>query len=602
MYVGNGGSGIVNVSTGATMNLGSLQVGVTNGTAGTGTVTVDGAGTSTPTVTTSGATLIGNGGTGALSILNHGIYNAGGFINLYASGGNASLNVSGAFAKVNITGVASLLQIGVAADSTNTASAIVQNGGSINFDPTVQGPTGTALYVGGTSNGSLTITGAGLSVSISHDVVIGRNFLGTGSVGTLSLVNNGTLIINGAQKIYLGGSLDGETFHGGTGIINFGSITGTSGAANASGTLSFTGNMLLEGNSQINFNNIASDTTTLAANILNDFAGATLALSKVGGGTAILSGNNNYAGATTVSVGTLQAGSTTGFSANSDFAVNGILNLAGFSNTVGSLAGSGTVTTGTAATLTVGVDGATTAFSGVLQNGAGTLALTKAGTGTLTLSGNNSYSGVTTVNAGGTLQAGSTTGLSSSSAFTVNGSLNLGGNSNTIGSLAGNGTVSDTGLAATLTAGGNNASTIFSGVLQDGTGPGTLALTKTGTGTFTLAGTNTYSGGTNFNVGILAVSNDNNLGTGTLTFNGGTLETTGSITSSKTVALTGGGTFLTDLGTTSSLNGTISGAGPLTKSGTGTLTLTGTNLYSGGTNFNSGVLAVGNDSNPAAGR
>ena len=47
-----------------------------------------------------------------------------------------------------------------------------------------------------------------------------------------------------------------------------------------------------------------------------------------------------------------------------------------------------------------------TTFSGTLQNGGGTVALTKSGTGTLTLSGTNTYTGATTVNAG-TLQAGS---------------------------------------------------------------------------------------------------------------------------------------------------------------------------------------------------
>ena len=57
-----------------------------------------------------------------------------------------------------------------------------------------------------------------------------------------------------------------------------------------------------------------------------------------------LSGNNTYSGVTTVSAGTLQAGSVTGLSAASDFTVNAILNLNGFSNSIGSLAGTGTVT------------------------------------------------------------------------------------------------------------------------------------------------------------------------------------------------------------------------------------------------------------------
>ena len=94
----------------------------------------------------------------------------------------------------------------------------------------------------------------------------------------------------------------------------------------------------------------------------------TLGLNKIGAGTLTLSGTSTYTGATTVGVGTLLAGSTTAFSANSDFTVTGILDLGGFANSIGSLAGSGTVTdTGAAATLTAGGDGTSTTFSGVLQ-------------------------------------------------------------------------------------------------------------------------------------------------------------------------------------------------------------------------------------------
>ena len=125
-------------------------------------------------------------------------------------------------------------------------------------------------------------------------------------------------------------------------------------------------------------------------------------------------------------------------------------------------------------------------------------------------------------------------------------------------------------------------------------GPG--SLTKDGLGTLVLTGPNTYSGGTNFNGGIVAVNSDSNLGTGPLSFNGGGLEALaagGGITTSKAITLNaGGGTVFADAGTISTFSAAISGAGSLTKNGLGTLNLTGENLYPGGTVLNAGTLTV----------
>jgi autotransporter-associated beta strand protein len=150
--------------------------------------------------------------------------------------------------------------------------------------------------------------------------------------------------------------------------------------------------------------------------------------------------------------------------------------------TIGSLAGvTGTTVTLNANTLTTGVDNTSTTFSGAAS---GTGGLTKAGAGTMTLDGANTYTGATTID-GGTLTVSGGTALANASAVVVNaaGTFNLNG-SEEVGSLAGAGNVMLN--ANTLTAGGDNTSTTFSGVAS-----GTGGLTKVGSGTMTLSGTNT---------------------------------------------------------------------------------------------------------------
>ena len=94
-----------------------------------------------------------------------------------------------------------------------------------------------------------------------------------------------------------------------------------------------------------------------------------------------------------------------------------------------------------AATLTVTGGGF---YTGNIQDGSGTVALTVAGAGqTLTLSGNDTFSGATTINNGDTLKAGSTTALSAASNVSDSGTLNMGGFSGSIGALTGGGAVTN---------------------------------------------------------------------------------------------------------------------------------------------------------------
>src|SRR5262249_2139510 len=116
-------------------------------------------------------------------------------------------------------------------------------------------------------------------------------------------------------------------------------------------------------------------------------------LTKAGAGTMALSGLNTYSGATNVSLGTLKLGASNVIpdgAGKGNVTVDGTLDMNDFSETINGLSGSGFVDNvagvGTS-TLTVGNNNATSTFSGKLQNTSGTLALTKQGTGTLTLSG-----------------------------------------------------------------------------------------------------------------------------------------------------------------------------------------------------------------------
>jgi outer membrane autotransporter protein len=171
---------------------------------------------------------------------------------------------------------------------------------------------------------------------------------------------------------------------------------------------------------------------------------------KTGLGTLTLAGNSTYSGATIVNMGTLQAGVTNAFSSNSSYNVasGATLDLNGFNQTIGSLAGAGRTILGSA-TLTAGGDNTSTVFSGMLTGAGG--GLVKTGAGTLTLTGTSDYTGATTVSQGMLILNGSI-----ASAVTVNSGGTLGG-SGTVGgvSFMSGGTASPGNSIGTLNVNGN---------------------------------------------------------------------------------------------------------------------------------------------------
>ena len=136
----------------------------------------------------------------------------------------------------------------------------------------------------------------------------------------------------------------------------------------------------------------------------------------------------------------------------------------------------------------------------------GSAGLTKQGSGLLIVNNTNTYSGLTNVSAG-TLQLGNVAAIPHGAGMgnvNVDGVLDLNGLSPTFNALSGAGTVaSSVSGAINLTLGDGDASGVFNGALQDGSG--TIALTKIGAGVQTMGGTNSYSGGTTISSGVLSI-------------------------------------------------------------------------------------------------
>ena len=298
-------------------------------------------------------------------------------------------------------------------------------------------------------------------------------------------------------------------------------------------------------------------------------------------GTLILSGANTYTGNTTVNGGTLKLGAAGVIADVSALIVNGTFDMNSYSEAVGSLAGSGTVTSSAAGlmTLTAGEDNTSTTFSGIIEDGSGTVSLAKAGAGTLTLSGSNTYTGTTAVNAG-TLQVGKSNAITTTTALTMadvaSAILDLNDFNQTIGSLAGGGTTGgNVALGSGTLAVGDATSTAYAGIISE-----TGSLVKDGAGTFTLSGSNTYTGGTLISAGTLQMGNGNAAGDGSLG--------SGDIVNNATLAFNNYNNSV--------VSNEISGSGNLVQimSG-GVITLAGDNTYTGTTAVNNGMYVGDGD-------
>jgi autotransporter-associated beta strand protein len=350
------------------------------------------------------------------------------------------------------------------------------------------------------------------------------------------------------------------------------------------------------------FHQYSTGTVTVNADIANN-GSATAAVTnlvKAGNGILILAGAKTFTGAVFVNGGTLQ------FSNNNQLgnaaAATAITIRDGatlsYTGATATIAATGTAAhtfalTGGNATIEVTGAAATLTLAGVMGGAGG---LTIKGPGLLTLSGANTYTGPTNILSGATAKAGvaaATTvsgALGSLSPTTVGGTLDINALDTTIGSLAGAGTVLNSGTTAkTFTVGGSNTSTTFSGTFAAGGVTGNV-IRKVGTGVLTLSGTSAWTGTGDLQSGVLRIGANNALATNaSMTIGnaaGGVVQLQIAANTSQTLgANSGGTTALSFYGANANV---FSNASVLIENGA-TLTIGATNIT-----FNGTGVATGN--------
>ena len=439
---------------------------------------------------------------------------------------------------------------------------------------------GANTYTSGTtiSGGTLQLGDGGAAGSILGDVT-----------------NNGTLAFNRSNTYAFGGAISGSggvqqigtgttiltnanTYTGGTtitgGILEVAHVTGGAidalGPAGGVNKVNFNGGELrssVSGTLANNLNFIGSGTIAVAAGKTVDFTGTsfqvtpgstvrfgtasdtgTVLLDVFGGGV----GGSSFAGLE-INGGTrarqrlaisaavpdqLRRHHDSGGGATLDFN-----DQAPSFNGIRSLLGAGSVVTGTSASTMLNIGDGN--FSGVISGAGGIVRIstfggTTSATDKLILSGDNTYTGGTTIS-GGTLQLG---------------------NGGTTGSIVGN--VVNNGTLAINRSNGY----VFGGTISGGGG-----LQQNGAGITVLTADNTYTGGTTISAGTLQLGNGGTSGS-----------VTGNVVDNGTLAINHSDSF--------TFGNAISGTGGFAQNGNGTTILTATNTYSGATAVNAGMLVV----------
>ncbi|QOV89751.1 autotransporter-associated beta strand repeat-containing protein [Humisphaera borealis] len=518
LFIDTQGTGFVQNGVAINLGGGALQFGTQAGRTGAtgsfnGNVTV-------------GAINVGTASTGAVMNILPGanIANSGNFFLGEAANMSGTVIQSGGDVSVGT-------HVRVGHFSTNTSAYTISAGtltvANINTatDPSTSGTTeqNGGIYLG--IDGTGTMAHSGGTVTTDWIVLDNRGDTPAGTnmpdgIDRYTLSGSGLLVLRSQWGITQRNTSAAVTLAGGT-IRNGGTnlqvrldtapdISGaiTLDTVSAGNSFNWTRNAAGAGSLALSGGGTLKFTTTTTQSVAVPVSG-TGALEKLGTGTTTLGVANTYNGTTTITNGTLQVGAANAIPSGagkgnvvfSAAATSSLLDLNGFDTSINGLSQPTSSTanlvvnnaTGTNKTLTLGNNDATATFAGIIANntsGTGTLALTKVGTGTQTLSGASTFTGPITVNGGqiafpsspatsGPLGNSTVVNLNNGSiSYTASGTNAL-NRSLAIG--AGNGTV-DVALAtgtltvANLTSTGGN-------------------LVKTGAGTLALSGTTTLNGG-----------------------------------------------------------------------------------------------------------
>ena len=461
-------------------------------------------------------------------------------------------------------------------NSTGGQAQFITNAGSETDFTGTTGPNGDGKITAGSIAGAgryflgsneLTVGGNDLNTTVSGVVSdCGGNCLNPGATGgSLVKVGTGTLTLTGAN-IYTGGT----TISGGTLVLTNNSGAGIAGIAMRAGTTLGLDNAAIantvSGGGDPNIAVIGASSmptytgnTSTTFNILGTDNNAKTDVLTLTTANATFSGSTLVGGSAAGSSVTLKGGATNAFGSASEVAVfaSSVLDLGGFNQTIGSLAGSitgsasgGTVTNSGASgtnTLTIGgaADTSISSFAGTIQDGTNAkTALTVSGTSTIVeLLGANTYTGGTTIGAG-VLELGNAAGLQGSIVGNVtnNGVLIF----NRFGTFTTNGVISGTG-----------------------------SVTQMGDNTEIFTANNTYTGGTTIQPGsTLQLGNGGTSGSIV-----GFVSNLGTLAFDRSDAVTFAGVIANITGTVEQI-------------GSGSLTLSGMNIYFGPTNVSAGTLNV----------